>query len=75
MIAILTRYPAEREICSHLFLNPMKVYNMPVAMRIIPATAKAGVISGWRGNSPGNIVAASMSASCQSLMRAGVSYN
>lgn len=72
---MLTRYPAEKEMCSHLFLNPMKVYNMPVAMRIMPATAKAGVISGWRGNSPGNTVAASMSASCQNPMRVGVSYS
>jgi len=46
----LVRYAADKNICIHLLLIPIKAYTVPVIIRMTPATDKAGVMAGVSGS-------------------------
>lgn len=47
--ARLTKYVADRNVCSHFVLIPTNVYKTPVSIKKAPATERAGVIVGVIG--------------------------
>jgi hypothetical protein len=47
--ARLTKYVADRNVCSHFVLIPTNVYKTPVSIKKAPVTERAGVIVGVIG--------------------------